>query len=136
MEEIKYYIPEIEEFYVGFEFEYESYEDYWKKSIFRFDNDYGLNNLSLIINWLDNKEIRVKYLDKEDIENLGWEYLDDDRITYIYSKDNYELQYSLDDKIISILERINNTTGNRVVIYPIKNKSELKKLMKQLNIIK
>jgi len=72
----KYYTPEIEEFKVGFEFEF-MHSDYkeqgWKKyntPEFNFEKEdcpFGGKDLS---------EYRVKYLDREDIESLGWSFLE------------------------------------------------------------
>jgi hypothetical protein len=70
MEDNKYYIPQIEEFHIGFEYErkYISFEE-WKKEIYLLHYDCNLNKLNVRI--IDG-EIRVKYLDQSDIESLGF----------------------------------------------------------------
>ena len=66
MEDNKYYTPSIEEFHVGFEYEYvNSKTEGWTNTTFirgrGFVEPYG------------DGEVRVKKLDQEDIESLGWE---------------------------------------------------------------
>jgi hypothetical protein len=97
--ENKYYTPKIEEFYVGFEFEFHgmttgglamldfskdignpekivvSKPDYkvWTKEVFThkyFDIYY--RRLEDVEKLIEAGQIRVKYLDREDIESLGW----------------------------------------------------------------
>lgn len=90
-EEKKYYTPTIEEFHVGFEYEYKSedgkYSTFanskgeWIKKTFENEAEYGMEELTefqSIESALQNEykrygDVRVKYLDKEDIEALGWE---------------------------------------------------------------
>ncbi len=134
--ENKYYTPTIEEFHVGFE--YEIYEDWdipgreksWHKQVFGEDGDNPeqmgyVSDYSLDI-------IRVKYLDKEDIQSLGWEGYDD---YYTHSGGRYKLVIETFDTYQSIL--IESLSGFKYYNYldSIKNKSELKKLMQQLGII-
>lgn len=66
----KYYVPEISEFHVGFEFEYLiEKHDKWQIS--------HLSNLSGIDVFVKNNSVRVKHLDHEDIKECGWEYKGD-----------------------------------------------------------
>lgn len=62
----KYYTPKIEEFHVGFEYEAKDpLTNEWVE--FEINLEFG----SL---WFASaNDTRVKYLDKEDIESLGWE---------------------------------------------------------------
>ena len=90
---------------------------------------------------------RVKYLDKEDIDSLGFEkkyspsYINDE-IIELYSKgtenDWYNLEFDDDILIITKCHLYNKTTGNwsqdSIFKGTIKNKSELKKILKQLGI--
>jgi hypothetical protein len=75
--EDKYYTPGIEEFHVGFEYQFAceatiagvSQPDFWVESI--------VESPSGLIDIMERAEVikdcyRVKYLDKEDIESLGW----------------------------------------------------------------
>src|SRR6056297_302162 len=79
-----YYTPDIEEFHVGFEYEVrnELKKDSWNN--YHFDNKFlplftSLKDKLSIKNEIENRNIRVKYLDKEDIEDLGFEHLGNDR---------------------------------------------------------
>ncbi len=63
----KYYTPDIEEFRVGFEYEdwdIKSDENWIKRTVP--NSGYTKH---------PHEEVRVKHLDREDIESLGWEYL-------------------------------------------------------------
>jgi hypothetical protein len=125
--ENNYYTPSIEEFHVGFEFEVNCDNDWIKESLYS-------NEQVNVLPFMNTNNIRVKYLDKEDIESLGWtdgethglsgyvlNYATDDSYQMYYDKDNQFTQiYNWDSKII--FEGI------------IKNKSELKRLLKQLEI--
>ena len=67
--ENKYYTPEIEEFYVGFKYERgnkatEGNSTKWYKE--------KITSAQEIVDIFCCEEIRVKYLDKEDIESLGF----------------------------------------------------------------
>lgn len=64
--ENKYYTPEINEFYVGYKYEvYNSLLGRWIKEEVQ-SNECFCD--------LQGEEIRTKYLDKQDIESLGWVY--------------------------------------------------------------
>ena len=67
--ENKYYIPSIDEFHVGFEYEWkcDGTKTDWNKSIC--DNVM----IPLDVDCQRVNDYRVKYLDKEDIESLGFE---------------------------------------------------------------
>ena len=119
----KYYTPKIEEFHVGFECEYQNIENaVW--GLFKHPN---LDSLPL-----DHELecIRVKYLDREDIESLGFNTEDNGEC--------YNLQIGFD------LYGIYPWESNKIHIIKdmktlfegiIKNKSELKKLLIQLSIL-
>lgn len=81
----KYYTPEIEEFYVGFEYEYNTDEHLyglldrtngvWNKEVYQSatgqDGESEHNDIEKLI---QREEVRVKHLDREDIESLGFVY--------------------------------------------------------------
>jgi len=130
----KYYTPTREEFYIGFECEIK-FGDYWKNIIVGEDIEE-----MLIYGIPKPNNSRVKYLDKEDIESLGWEAIIDKQasalgipqIFYIYrtKKDKiYKLRHSIPDHLV-----INGKYGGIIFDGRIKNKSEFKRLMKQLEI--
>jgi hypothetical protein len=131
----EYYTPTIEDFHVGFEYEAEEIEKYgtstyWKKYTFEIND-----SLELIFKPNDWYELpRVKYLDKDDIEDLG----------FIKGSDLYELKTNHtvirlqhhNNNLITIwyYETLNGEFRRLVQQIKIKNKSELKKLLEQLNI--
>ena len=134
----KYYTPSVEEFHVGFEFEghHEGEIAEWIKRKFE-DGESA--------KYYD--EYRVKHLDHEDIESLGfkhiqieWDKVSEERR---YSKDNYSLlfySYSISEQnkhlrgSVTIYYRTGDFDGEVIFDGIIKNKSELKKLLKQLGV--
>lgn len=154
-----HYTPEIEEFHVGFEFECkESFLDGTVKTLEDFNNSKWVKQTcgsaimyverALIGRNAKNglSGVRVKYLDKEDIESLRFEYQDGKMIkgysdNFIYKPNNnlqYDLTYVYDKNILRIhVEDLVYFEDSYNYLYQgiIKNKSELKKLLKQLNIL-
>lgn len=133
----KYYTPEIEEFHVGFEYEYLTNGDEWVKHI--------INNKADLIDCIEDikeSKIRVKYLDKEDIESLGFKHIENNYTSYYkinapgklgyWTEVAIDFRWGYDD--ISILG-FRGTENDILFRGIIKNKSELKRLMKQLNIV-
>lgn len=140
MEE-KYYTPKIEEFHVGFEFEYNNKHNGWEKDSMKFPNNYAF----LFDVRTHEDIIRVKYLDREDIESLGWEL--DQTVkgdSFFYHK-NYNMMSEIEPCLCFTPKQEMNihiydvssplNTKDYTALLKIKNKSELKKLMKQLNIL-
>jgi len=151
----KYYQPKIEEFCIGFEFEkYDERSATYKENNFKptnwhkFKYDLKSIRLSQLPVHLQEKKIRVKYLDQQDIENLGWEH---------YGKavcNWYKKEGMFDDGFASYGKwtklKLLHCSNSRIKILAYepswgeietvlfagecKNKSELKKLMQQLNI--
>lgn len=143
--ENKYYTPEIEEFHVGFEYEafhnkewfFEEGGNQWVKSKVSLGTDI------LTLNYAINCDfVRVKYLDREDIESLGLEYDNNAEpipardyphmlIPTAYAKEDWMLYHYEYDSVIWIENYKEDSFYFKGVI---KNKSELKKLLKQLGI--
>ena len=73
MSEKKYYTPSIEEFHVGFEYEI-SYDGETYQSKVVDDSD----ELHRIKTAIESLWVRVKHLDREDIESLGWAFFQKD----------------------------------------------------------
>jgi hypothetical protein len=73
--ENKYFTPDIEDFYVGYEFETKVYgeDDTWVKCIYSKPTDELFCKDSDGNIWV-NDSLRVPYLTKEQIEAEGWEY--------------------------------------------------------------
>lgn len=144
-----YYTPKIEEFCIGFEYEQALVDTYWnisewKKTIFLQNTDF--NNLIKYINFN-----RVKYLDKEDIESLGFTFnsknlsvvLEEPIMVFRNETSNTALAYYYNSHRVSLItadlskDPTYNLTGqdpNKIAPLKIKNKTELVKLLNQLNI--
>jgi hypothetical protein len=138
--ESKYYTPTIDEFFPGFEYEWNTKsiseqlrtrpEPTWEKTIFWKDEPYetatGIGFL------FRNSEIRVKYLDKSDIEELGFTYQKHGTFyKTIGDKTFIRLQHTQPDKILIEITHEGYTSRTSLII---KNKSELKKLLKMLGV--
>jgi hypothetical protein len=145
--ENKYYTPELEEFCIGFEYEV-VYED---NSVYKYIFGEDLENSDGFIPWISpdtllkylaKKNIRVKYLNPEDITECGWISGDLEPKGLVRSSN----EYFLNGKFVSYSNYEIRATeqDNEYTIYDcdwecvfkgiIKNKSELKKLMQMLNI--
>ncbi len=131
--ENKYYTPQIEEFYVGFEYEVQCIDNaQWGIAIC----GQGFGSFDDDIDDLEEGRIRVKYLDREDVESLGFKE-DKERtslptITH-YGKNNLSLTYETDNRLTIVKHNDINTREICFTGY-IKNKSELIKILKQPNI--
>jgi hypothetical protein len=154
----KYYTPKIEEFYVGFECEFlDRGNNSWNSVVLTYEilsqvlvfplkgKQYGF--LSYIKSELSSGNVRVKCLDKEDIESFGFKDHKGDTHTYekeyIISflvwngRDEYNIHYNTKSREI---KKILHTAGlckmfNCFFPIKVKNKSELRVLLKQLNIL-
>lgn len=135
----KYYTPELEEIF-------NSPELIYSENIHI--NPYVYRDETKIINLKEDFDInivKVKYLDKEDIESLGWnrdKVRSEDLTTQLFWKDNFTLIFNKDNSEITIFVRdpslnqqyLKEITTHLVSKIIIKNKSELIKLLKQLQI--
>ena len=139
--EKKYYTPEIEEFHEGFSHEYKGPLDTkWHKE------DFKLKGPNPNFSWfLTEGHFRVKYLDREDIESLGFYcHPTDNRI--FHNKDGIILNTGwgspvIKDRFTTVIthqvfdeSKLNVAHENFLFNGIIKNKSELKRLLKQLGI--
>lgn len=141
----KYYTPTIEEFHIGFE--YEELINFDMLSIRPNDHidrvewckmdmkDIEFMSLNEIRSKLEFESIRVKYLDEKDIEDLGFIKL----LANIYTlkdkvKGPIRLQYFENANYLAVFYPGYSNTGIQLFQGIIKNKSELKVLLKQLNI--
>lgn len=135
----KYYAPSLEDFYWGFEFEVLNESKYYDPTILEgawlpASMGFGIfGDIENIHKLLNDKQLRVKYLDKEDIEALGW--VPDAAIndwTFRYVKGGNDLTGWFHKDMIAI--SISNELDNTIFCGKIKNASESKKLMEQLTI--
>lgn len=137
-EQNKYYIPESEELFLGYQCEFNEQENWETFTI------YDRSTLFIILRDMEINEespIRTKYLDQSDIESCGWvkDWDENSNYTGCYkllvksdingqSDDNWELwQYG---KIVSI----SNELGNRCFDGECKSINELRKIMQWLYI--
>lgn len=148
MDTEKYYTPIIDEFYVGFE--YQSHEfsrdelgvkennyDLWV------DNVVDLNKLNFISTYPHCVYgLRIKYLNKEDIESLGFKLFNgldvfEIDIEKYRKRDNLKCHIILRDTILILIGDKETPWSDWNVIFTgiIRNKSELVTLLKQLEIL-
>ncbi len=125
----KYYTPDVSEFHVGFEYIELSYLGKEKNTIQEWDFEVQRGettpNFTTITYLLNEGKIKVKHLDREDIESLGWEQIEYDTFKL---KDFY-LEFNPEYSTF-----IYKTMKENIFKGTIKNKSELKKIMVQLGI--
>lgn len=134
--EAKYYTPSIEEFHVGFEYEFRSTNDQtepWQKSVI--DDGTQIDDITRqIIGGRKVYELRVKYLDREDIESLGFVKGDG---PWWNRPDGYQLSYG-DSMVHTHAMITKSTTPDGELDYYfrgfIRNKSELKRILTQVGI--
>lgn len=156
--ENKYYAPSIDEFYVGFEYETynmstgglviwdlgnnestkisEPNNPLWFTTIFQKD-DFQLYPLFTDIEErINQNRIRLKYLDKDDIEDLKFKYIS--RLTARtdkFQKGKYQLYFNKESYRVRIGFNVDTEVKYEQIFDGyIKNKSELSKILKQLNI--
>ncbi len=89
-------------------------------------------------------DIRIKYLDKSDIESLGWKYTGKSIDIWFEKEDSFDLgswtahkiilHYGLHDNRLHIYADDPGSGNYELFRGIIKNKSELIKLMKQIGI--
>lgn len=156
--ENKYYVPSIEEFHVGFEYELRTVlchttpptvtDEYVKMSFYSTEN----SNIKIedIVYFIKNEWVRVKCLCEQDILDCGWvksgqyssPYSGKKFPTFLIEKTegfNTGTRYTIsftDFKQIRVSKDIFSHLGSSVeeMFLYIQNKSELKRLMKQLGI--
>jgi hypothetical protein len=149
----KYYTPKIEEFHVGFEYQYNNAstrpkeEQEWSDT----KTASGMAIESAEYDMSDQPPenerearrngFRVKHLDREDIESFGFFAATSSGMANSYGKrdSKNELRFVLheqhQDKTIKIECVLYYDAGKRTIFEgTIKNKSELKRLLKQLGI--
>lgn len=147
MEE-KYYTPTIEEFHVGFEVHLENIENAQIGSYIITKSDMLSATHDEVSGMFDIIEsAKVKYLDREDIESLGWEHdqtTKDGAVFYIgilmdekqwmLTCFNAILRKGEDYTYLSIIDVNDKYNSSNSFQGIVKNKSELKLLMNMLNI--
>lgn len=137
----KYYTPTADEFHIGFEFER-------RDPISREWRSVTLTNNSIIAPDPDPDVVRVKYLDRDDIEDLGFDYYrdmepipnrNDCHVShgYLFEKEDRINQFDLylfSDGIVWIGHTKECGFEGYVFKGLVKNKSELKRILTQIGI--
>lgn len=155
----KYYFPKIEEFYIGFEYEYQEdrNNDIWKPHVW--DNMFvTIGSMVFFTEGLLNYNLaRVKYLDEDDIKELGWKPTDKKgpfgEVVFEYKKEGFGFNEIDTWNLLVNPQFFHNPTSTSAVTlkhkyesswagtndtlqgFTLKNKGELKKLMQWLRII-
>jgi len=149
-----YYTPEISEFHIGFEYEY---SEYGRKIWINETADFDDISLAFSIYEDANHEFpstyRVKFIDREDIESLGFTFfgcrLMEDNVTCDYPRvfsikePRDETKFGHNPKILYMICEVgpnlfdieNMVTKTKTEKIFIKNKSELKKILTQLSVV-
>jgi len=153
-QENKYYTPDVENIRYGYEMEWLNKAN---ESSFVLDGvdvdtwtkwDYEFQGLSLngIRNMIADKRLRVPYLTKEQIEELGWKHIGtmrDGGTTTYQIKDKYTLDYRETNQIlkgteryreITIKELTENHMFKHLITVECKSINDLRYLMKLLKI--
>lgn len=133
MNDKKYYTPTIDDICVGLEYEAESIpgSNDWMKLVIPHQIKYYLMGIERF--WHLPNTVRVKHLDREDIESLGWEYDEEAAGVSFYDNKNNKRFVLIFCEDLDRVE-ISDEESEFGFIGIIKNKSELKRLMKQLGI--
>jgi hypothetical protein len=126
-----YYTPTIEEFHVGFECEYVEEEHFGEKIWSEFDIDSSMAMEQFVYDYHHSdkslKELfRVKYLDREDIERLGFEKVGSE----CYRGSKFEIHKYEDGLDVMILSLDQDVLFNGI----IRNKSELERVLKMIDV--
>lgn len=141
--EVQYYTPKLEEFHVGFDYEaYIPEKEVWSKETF-YMNQSHINLVQYVDMQNENtlKRVRVKHLDEEDIQSLGWKLQKKEGCVRYFEQKNRLLWYNLVSKKMIVIVKdpaksevyLLNDIHKYVHNITIKNISQFKKLMNQIN---
>lgn len=151
----KYYTPDITEFHSGFEYEIrfidedDNFKWAWQEFSYELDGSWKSTKEDLQEE-IDCGRFRVKYLNREDIESLGFNnfkktvcnwYRLEGKFADAYASYGYwskiRLTHCPDNNSVKISAYEYSWEEDETVLFQgkIKNKSELKKLLTQLNIL-
>lgn len=128
----KYYTPKIEEFHVGFEYEEQVDRDEWITITIE-----EVCEFEFIADDLEHNQgasIRVRYLDQEDLESLGFKYISGDYRKEFKKNNMWIVVRSGDNYPIPDLCIYRHIGDSWCFSGIVKNKSELKVLLKQLEV--
>jgi hypothetical protein len=153
MSEAKYYVPEIEEFCLGFEYEISGFIQSgityfvgnvgeWTKFKLtkeNYDNPdaYGATMLGSLGQLISLGRVRVKRLDREDVESFGLVYAGWKRVSHDYygKMENKDVAvHVFNDNTVTVSVRVDGMIESECTNVIIKNKSELKRILKQVGV--
>lgn len=132
---MKYYQPEKEEFHIGFEFEilddFDTLDEVkWHKLTY---GDRVTDRGEMGCPFPVDSLIRVKCLDSDDIESCGFKQIDPKFFSLSRSETHWLAIQILDGKyLIGIIDKNKNVDWIPLFVGTIKNKSELKRIIKQI----
>ena len=140
----KYYVPDISEFHIGFEYEFKN-GDRWEQGMLSSidcrrsvcGEDYYESFFEEII--IKIRDVRVKFLDKDDILSLGWKSDNGSIMSFVlqakypWSLMMYPRECDIENNDKGVWLRMNCWGQDKFMGY-FKNKSELKLLMKQTGV--
>lgn len=125
----KYYTPELQDLYVGYECEVKDIpppEEDWHQWVIT-----TTNVLHHLDKWIKDGSLRTKYLTQEDIESLGWKLIP---YEHYFEKDNY-IMIQQGEKIeiwvkdLALYDPEGETTNGTIFKGEAKSINELKKIM-------
>jgi len=143
----KYYTASIEEFYIGFEYEAFNNPDWFfsESGSEWVTSEVSLGtSLPIVMEAIEKGWIRVKCLDREDVESLGWEctsrrsFPDKPPVLLfdiIINDKAYGISLRENSTFLEVIER-DRRNGNHIsnLFQGTKNKSELIKILKQIGV--
>lgn len=131
-----YYTPELEDVYVGYECEIRSDSNdtiWWEQQTIKKGWSGVDDTLELLTYYIKYNFIRTKYLDKDDIESLGFKYKETIRSGDYFTKDNLGLIYIKEDNILIMYKIYEDIKYNQMIFEGnCKSINELKKIIKYL----
>jgi len=125
--ENEYFIPDIEDIYIGYELEHLSANGYIET---KFEINSSLHALQELIKL---NQIRVPYLTKEQIEAEGWEYEKEIKTVQCYDKENIFIAYS-EKTHRMLIRKHNNETWKTIYFGRCKDINAFRKIIKLLEI--
>lgn len=149
----KYYVPNIEEFRIGFEYEvYIPEKELWSTETFYLNKSH-IDIIKYVNIQTENtlRRVRVKYLDKEDIKSFGFTLVKEYSDELVFQINDgeycfYELTLNIDDNKVNITQGCQSKMSAKklpieqwnyfnIFFGEIKNKSELQQVLKMVGVI-
>jgi len=126
-----YYIPNIDELHVGFELQWDDGNG-WLTIELELDNFKA--NIENLLEDINDGRIRVKYLDKDDIKDLDYNFYAENAASKYKANESY-IEIILSGLTKNIEIYITDNTGYTTCKFngKIKNKTELKRILRQIS---